>query len=66
MSDEQPIGDGLTITFQSLDGKRELTLSGDVVTIDDVLKLVEDAMRGAGFNVPHESLNVLREDVTHE
>ena len=62
MSDEQPIGDGLTITFQSLDGKRELTLSGDVVTIDDVLKLVEDAMRGAGFDVPYESLNVVRED----
>jgi hypothetical protein len=61
MSDEQPIGDGLTITFQSLDGKRELTLSGDVVVIDDVLKLVEDAMRGAGFNVPHESLRVVKE-----
>ncbi len=38
-----------------------LTVSGDVVTIDDVLKLVEDAMRGAGFDVPFESLRLVKE-----
>jgi|688.fasta_scaffold918080_3 hypothetical protein len=55
------VGDMLTITFDALSGERRVTVSGDVVTIDDVLKLVEDAMRGAGFNVPHESLRLVKE-----
>jgi hypothetical protein len=61
MSGEQPIGDRLTVTFRALDGTREVSVSGDVLTITEALDLIEDAMRGAGFNVPHESLNVVKE-----
>lgn len=59
MSDR--IGDRLTLTFQSLDGARDVEVSGDVVTIEDCLRLIEDAMRGAGFHVPFESLAMRRD-----
>ena len=62
MSDEHRVGDMLTIEFAALSGERRVTVSGDAVTIEDVLALVEDAMRGAGFHVPFESLRVMRED----
>ena len=55
------VGDMLTITFDALSGERRVTVSGDVVTIGDALKLIEDAMRGAGFTVPFESLRVVKE-----
>lgn len=55
------VGDMLTITFDALSGERHVTVSGDVVTIEDALKLVEDAMRGAGFDVPFESLRLVKE-----
>jgi len=61
MSAEPRIGDRLVVAFTALDGDRQVSVSGDVVTIDDVLKLVEDAMRGAGFDVPFESLRVVKE-----
>jgi hypothetical protein len=59
---DQRVGDMLTVEFKALSGERRVTVSGDVVTIEDVLKLVEDAMRGAGFNVPFESLDITRGD----
>lgn len=62
MSGETVIGDHLTVTFRALDGTRTVTVESDIVTETDVLMLVEDAMRGAGFNVPFESLDVRRDD----
>lgn len=61
MSDQR-MGDRMTITFVAVDGsEREVSVSGYVVTTDDVLALVEDAMRGVGYHVPHESLQIVRE-----
>lgn len=61
MSDPR-IGDRLTITFRACDDReREVTVAGYVLTTDDVLALVEDAMRAVGYNVPHESLQIMRE-----
>jgi hypothetical protein len=59
---ELPLGDRLTVTFAALDGTREVSVTGHVLTIDEALDLIEDAMRGAGFHVPYQSLNVLKED----
>jgi hypothetical protein len=56
-----PIGDRVIVTFLALDGTRDVSVSGDVVTVSDVLKIVESAMRGAGFPVPYESLRVVKE-----
>ena len=61
MSEHDRIGDKLVITFNALSGSRRVTVWGDVTTIDQVLTLVEDAMRGAGFDVPFESLRLVKE-----
>lgn len=52
-------GDELTITLRQLDGSRTVTVSGPVLTISEALNLFEDALRGAGFHVPHESLQMV-------
>lgn len=60
MSDPR-IGDRLTITFRACDDReREVTVAGYVLTTDDVLALVEDAMRGVGYQVPTASLQIVR------
>jgi hypothetical protein len=59
----EKIGDTLTITLEACsDDGREVTVRGYVLTVDDALLLVEDALRGAGFAVPHESVQVVREE----
>ena len=56
---DQPIGDRLTVSFSSLDGySREITVAGVVVTLPEALRVMEDALRGAGFSVPYASLTI--------
>ena len=60
---DQPIGDRLTVTFASLDGySREITVAGVVVTLPEALRVMEDALRGAGFSVPYASLTIEHDD----
>jgi hypothetical protein len=60
---DQPIGDRLTVSFASLDGySREITVAGVVVTLPEALRVMEDALRGAGFSVPYASLTIEHDD----
>lgn len=58
MSDHDPTDD-LTITLRQKDGTRTVTVSGPVLTTGQALALIEDALRGAGYHVPHESLQIV-------
>jgi len=60
---DPPIGDRLTVSFASLDGySREITVAGVVVTLPEALRVMEDALRGAGFSVSYASLTVEHDD----
>lgn len=65
MSDNGASG-RLTITYETDDASEAfghvVTVSGDVLTITDVLELVEMALRGSGFYCPLGGLVIASDD----